>query len=519
LDADGLSNLEEYELGTLLDNSDSDGDGMGDAVEIELGTSPLISDAWNWESDTDGDGYTLEQEIAFGTDPTDALDSGQNQTAITSKIVLGDSNLLRSYWDYTLKLAGPERTFSIESSAGNTTTETILLRKGQTYKVSLSRTPEVDLGDQYPYGQGVPFVSSITSTNTALFIEEESEHSILTDHSGDAGTMDSLFDTYWNGTSLVSRETLHAKVHILNIAMERAGNALSNNGYTFISATAQMPDVTAKILPEEAPVSPEWSCSIVFDRPNRNENKSFPSSNEEWSLRTATGGTCYGGQATLTATLSDVTLTNIFHIRGINPSEAEAETEIGDEPFYAKAIARHESGTQNNRTYLQFNDIGESGTLTLGTNYLTDLKYTPNRSSDGMGWGMFQLTNPEPSTDEVWNWKSNVSGALQRMERKETDAQSYFNAVQRTYTNEWEIPPTSYIPPGCSTSLTALEAATLQLFNGGAVREDLLTPYGTPDLYTSCWRFLPNNPSGQRWEFVANSENYVWKVINEYENP
>jgi hypothetical protein len=219
---------------------------MGDAVEMELGTSPLISDAWDWESDTDGDGYTLEQEIAFGTDPTDALDSGQNQTAITSKIILGDSNLLRSYWDYTLKLAGPERTFSIESSAGNTTTETILLRKGQTYNVSLSRTPEVDPGDQYPYGQGVPFVSSITSTNTALFIEEESEHSILTDHSGDAGTMDTLFDTYWNGTSLVSRETLHAKVHILNIAMERAGNALSNNGYTFISATAQMPDVTAK---------------------------------------------------------------------------------------------------------------------------------------------------------------------------------------------------------------------------------------------------------------------------------
>jgi hypothetical protein len=48
-DGDGLTNLEEYRLGTDLFNADTDGDGLSDRAEAEAGTDPL-------DRDTDQDG-------------------------------------------------------------------------------------------------------------------------------------------------------------------------------------------------------------------------------------------------------------------------------------------------------------------------------------------------------------------------------------------------------------------------------------------------------------------------------
>jgi hypothetical protein len=44
-DADGLSNLEEFQYGTLANNSDSDGDGVSDFDEVENGRNPLVNEA------------------------------------------------------------------------------------------------------------------------------------------------------------------------------------------------------------------------------------------------------------------------------------------------------------------------------------------------------------------------------------------------------------------------------------------------------------------------------------------
>ena len=35
--------------------------------------------------------------------------------------------------------------------------------------------------------------------------------------------------------------------------------------------------------------------------------------------------------------------------------------------------------------------------------------------------------------------------------------------------------------------------------------------------YNSCWKFDPDEPSGQKWDFIENDEDYVEKVIKEYE--
>ncbi|ELZ27729.1 hypothetical protein C475_07405 [Halosimplex carlsbadense 2-9-1] len=63
-DADGLADGREIDLGTDPLNPDTDGDGVSDARELERGTSPRSVDA-------DADGLTDERELELGTDPFD----------------------------------------------------------------------------------------------------------------------------------------------------------------------------------------------------------------------------------------------------------------------------------------------------------------------------------------------------------------------------------------------------------------------------------------------------------------
>ncbi len=65
-DGDGLTNKEEYELGTDPCSSDTDGDGISDNWEVEYGLDPLTDDAG---ADADGDGYSNGFEHEQGCDP------------------------------------------------------------------------------------------------------------------------------------------------------------------------------------------------------------------------------------------------------------------------------------------------------------------------------------------------------------------------------------------------------------------------------------------------------------------
>lgn len=62
-DNDGLSDIEEEQLGTNPFNPDSDNDGLTDFEEVRIyNTNPLIPD-------TDGDGYLDGEEVRNGYDP------------------------------------------------------------------------------------------------------------------------------------------------------------------------------------------------------------------------------------------------------------------------------------------------------------------------------------------------------------------------------------------------------------------------------------------------------------------
>ncbi len=65
-DGDGLTDAKEEELGTDPFNADTDGDGIADLVELLAGTDPKKDDA---NDDPDGDGLTNAEEFAAGTDP------------------------------------------------------------------------------------------------------------------------------------------------------------------------------------------------------------------------------------------------------------------------------------------------------------------------------------------------------------------------------------------------------------------------------------------------------------------
>ncbi|MHA1125419.1 MAG: hypothetical protein ACTSQX_07270 [Candidatus Heimdallarchaeota archaeon] len=98
---DGLTNLEEYVLGTDPHNADTDGDGLTDGSEVNVyHTNPL-------KSDSDDDGFTDGDEIAAGTDPNNPRSNPDQKltlqitaisVSIALAIIIGVSLFLTFFW-------------------------------------------------------------------------------------------------------------------------------------------------------------------------------------------------------------------------------------------------------------------------------------------------------------------------------------------------------------------------------------------------------------------------------------
>ncbi|WP_155120009.1 hypothetical protein [Haloarcula rubripromontorii] len=88
-DGDGLTDAREQELGTNPHQNDSDSDGLADAVELQLNTDPTVAD-------TDGDSLVDGREVSkYGTNPRVA-DSDRDGLSDSAEVE-GQSNPTR--WD------------------------------------------------------------------------------------------------------------------------------------------------------------------------------------------------------------------------------------------------------------------------------------------------------------------------------------------------------------------------------------------------------------------------------------
>jgi len=194
-----------------------------------------------------------------------------------------------------------------------------------------------------------------------------------------------------------------------------------------------------------------------------------------------------------------------FAIRGRNPSDTGVKQFVEQKRgkyWYAWPIAQHES-RQGNKVFNQFNSYG---------NVANEPNYGPPD-----GWGLYQIDSArgmDVTTGEAWDWRTNVEGGIRELRTCEKHTHDYMAAIKRMYPSQWEEPPATYTPPGCDTVLTWEEASIIQLYNGASIVRRMKNASGYYAYYRCCWRFYPGNPSGQRWRFVPNRNNYVYKVIH-----
>ncbi|XOV78609.1 MAG: reprolysin-like metallopeptidase [Aestuariibacter sp.] len=93
-DNDGLSNLEEYFLGTNPTSADSDGDSIPDQYEVLNRLDP--NDSSDANADADGDGSSNLEEYQEGTDPND----GTSNSNITQESFDFESDSGLDDWDF-----------------------------------------------------------------------------------------------------------------------------------------------------------------------------------------------------------------------------------------------------------------------------------------------------------------------------------------------------------------------------------------------------------------------------------
>jgi type II secretory pathway pseudopilin PulG len=122
-----------------------------------------------------------------------------------------------------------------------------------------------------------------------------------------------------------------------------------------------MPQLRARVLPENLEGTVKWNLTITYNRSTRNDRDTFQKqtpASEPWNITTDFGSNFYGGTATLTWTYTDSKNNSLpeqtfkFYIRGKNASVETIKSYIGDSPWFAKAIGAHESApAQNGRLY------------------------------------------------------------------------------------------------------------------------------------------------------------------------
>ena len=179
---------------------------------------------------------------------------------------------------------------------------------------------------------------------------------------------------------------------------------MPNSSYT-ITAAAEWPSIPFQT---DATGQHTWNWALVWGRYKQSGSASTPSN--QWDAKSVV--TNLGGTLTVRVQAGQQIAILVVKIKGTNPSAADVTGFLASKPNSSgfDRILIKESGCRN------FNITGE-----------------PVVSFD-QGYGICQLTNPAPTFEQAWNWKSNVEAGLKLFAGKQIEAISYLSQGNRSYT-------------------------------------------------------------------------------------
>ena len=208
-----------------------------------------------------------------------------------------------------------------------------------------------------------------------------------------------------------------------------------------------------------------------------------------------------------------------FYIRGLNPPDAVVQdyiTDTVDDAFkgYAWAIYKHET-RDGAFVYNQFNVKGK------------DYKHRPCWGYPD-GWGIAQIdrSGDDPpstaTTEEVYNWRTNVLSGSQTLKNKKAIYESHTNYFRMTE-------PVKFFPPGTHTFngviWPAEQYAVTVFFNGAdtnTIPKSLVWKGNRnkkgEKLFETIYSPVKFRPGTRTWTFHDNKNRYAYQVSKEF-NP
>jgi hypothetical protein len=339
-----------------------------------------------------------------------------------------------------------------------------------------------------------------------------------------------------------------------NFPEQSGEKEITKDGIAYITDEPKMPALVARVDP---PTNKQvkWSLDVDYSRRRKaGKNPHFEKTlagDKDWDLSEEFKkieldkivGSFFGGDAVLTCKVADQSEQKItFSIKGKNPKDAVVKAFIEQQQgihFYAWAIAQHESRDPNDKIYNQFNTYYPPLEEPLAT---------------GNGWGVFQRDPKhkgfEVTSDQVWNWKTNVMVAIKELDSKRAIAQGVRDKlyITRNQNEPWEEPPESYNID--RTPLNWLDIATITLYNAGvrsaqlwfrngisygqaenppkklldALRKEKDASDPSDFARAFCWVWKPSGPATKRWTLVfnktrGNPKGYTYRVITDEYQP
>ena len=244
------------------------------------------------------------------------------------------------------------------------------------------------------------------------------------------------------------------------VSLQADGTDVANSATLYINEQAQMPSLVASSCSEAS-----WTVSFKYTagfsgahsyvQPSIN---GLSSNNQPFDITSALNGQVLGGDVTVTWTITSPSQKNgqyTFKILGKQPARSDIFNYIDSKTslWYVKKIALQESQAR------QFRSDG----FPLYSQALDN------------GYGIFQLTNPQPTYNQVWNWKANVDQGVVIINSKRTAAINWMARQRSQAQNQTgsSVPvPNEQVGPNCffsdSSTITITDAVAIKQYNGAS---------------------------------------------------